>query len=219
MTLRWAALAAVAVGLSVLHFAAPSVQADDTPKPQPGIGVATFGSGCFWCTEKDFDAVPGVLSTTSGYMGGTTKNPTYKQVGTGATGHAEVLQITFDTAKVSYALLLEHYWKTTDVTDSGGQFCDRGSPYRPVVFAHGEEQLKLAQAGKAAIEASGKLNAPVVVELRAAAEFTRAEDYHQDFYKKDPVRYLSYRAGCGRDARLDRLWGKDRLDHLKPKTN
>ncbi len=194
-------------------------RADDTPAAKPGIGVATFGSGCFWCTEKDFDQVPGVLTTISGYMGGKTANPTYEQVSGGRSGNVEVLQVTFDTSKVSYDTLLHHYWRTTDVVDSGGQFCDRGNQYRPAIFAHGEDQLKLALAGKAAIDASGKLGKPIAVEIAPAQAFTAAETYHQDFYKKDPLRYTSYRQGCGREARLDKLWGADRLDHLKPKTN
>ncbi len=211
-------LAAAAIALAALVGLASAPRADDTPQAKDGVGVATFGSGCFWCTEVDFDKVPGVLTTVSGYMGGKTKKPTYEQVGSGRTGHAEVLQVTFDTTKVSYALLLEHFWKTTDVVDGGGQFCDRGSQYRPVIFTHDATQLELARAGKAAIDAAGKLGKPVAVEIAPAVEFTAAEDYHQNFYKKDPGRYFSYRAGCGRDARLDRLWGKDRLSHLGPKT-
>lgn len=193
------------------------VHADDTPAPKDGIGIATFGSGCFWCTESDFDKLPGVLTTVSGYMGGSTKKPTYEDVGSGRTGHAEVLQITYDSTKLSYADVLEHFWKTTDVTDAGGQFCDRGSQYRPVIFTHDAEQERLAKAGRAAIDQSGKLPKPVAVEIAPKAEFTRAETYHQDFYRKDPGRYFSYRAGCGRDAKLDRLWGKDRLNHLGTK--
>lgn len=208
--------AAIAIAALIGFSAAP--RADDTPPAKDGVGVATFGSGCFWCTEVDFDKVPGVLTTISGYMGGKTKNPTYEQVGTGRTGHIEVLQVTYDTKKVNYALLLEHFWKTADVTDGGGQFCDRGNQYRPVVFTHDDDQMKQAAAGKEAIEKSGKLKKPVAVLIAPRAEFTAAEDYHQNFYKKDPGRYFSYRAGCGRDATLDRLWGKDRLGHLGPKT-
>lgn len=211
-------LAAAAIALAALVGLASAPRADDTPPPKDGIGVATFGSGCFWCTESDFDKVPGVLTTISGYMGGTTKRPTYEQIGTGRTGHAEVLQVTYDLKKVSYAQLLEHFWKTTDVTDGGGQFCDRGSQYRPVIFTHDDEQLRLATEGKEALDKSGKLGRPVAVQIAPRAEFTRAEEYHQDFYKKDPGRYYGYRAGCGREARLDRLWGKDRLSHLGPKT-
>lgn len=184
--------------------------ADDTPAPKAGIGVATFGSGCFWCTESDFDKVPGVLTTISGYMGGKTAKPTYEEVGSGKTGHAEVLQVTYDKSKVTYQQLLDYFWKTTDVVDGGGQFCDRGSQYRPVIFAHDDEQLKLATDGKAALDRSGKLSKPVAVEIRLAGAFTRAEEYHQDFYKKDPGRYYSYRSGCGRERRLEELWGKAR---------
>lgn len=209
---------AAAIALAALVGLSASPRADDTPQAKEGVGVATFGSGCFWCTEADFDKLPGVLSTTSGYMGGKTKNPTYEQVGTGRTGHVEVLQVTYDTKKLDYATLLDLYWKTTDVTDGGGQFCDRGNQYRPVIFTHDSEQAKLAAAGKDSIAKSGKLQKPVAVTIAPSAEFTAAEDYHQDFYKKDPKRYYSYRAACGRDATLDRLWGKDRLSHLGPKT-
>jgi peptide-methionine (S)-S-oxide reductase len=210
--------ATLLVAAAAVQLLTTPIQADDTPPPKPGVGVATFGSGCFWCTESDFDKVPGVLSTTSGYMGGTSPNPTYEQVSRGGTGHTEVLQVTYDTSKVSYGLLLEHFWKTTDVVDGGGQFCDRGHHYRPVIFTHDAEQARLAAEGKAALDASGKLAAPVAVEIAPAMAFGRAEAYHQDFYKTNPLRYLTYRAGCGRDARLDRLWGPGRLDHLKPKT-
>jgi len=201
-----------------LALGAVWARADDTPAPQPNVGVATFGSGCFWCSETDFDKVPGVLSTISGYMGGRTKNPTYHEVSGGQTGHVEVLQVTYDTTKVNYGELLHHYWRTTDVVDGGGQFCDRGNQYRPVIFTHDAEQKRLASEGKAAIDQSGKLGKPVAVEIAAASTFTRAEEYHQDFYRKSPVHYFGYRAACGRDARLDALWGKDRLSHLGPKT-
>ena len=210
-------LAATAIAVAALLGLVTAGHADDTPPAKPDVGVATFGSGCFWCTESDFDKLPGVLSTISGYMGGTTPRPTYEQVGSGRSGHIEVLQVTFDTRKVSYRQLLEHYWKTTDVTDGGGQFCDRGPQYRPVIFTHDAEQEKLARSGKEAIEKGGRLGKPVAVEIRPKSDFTRAEDYHQDFYRKDPGRYYSYRAGCGRDARLDQLWGKDRLSHLATK--
>ncbi len=218
LSLVLAVAAAGALSLAMAPDSAP--RADDTPAAKPGIGVATLGSGCFWCTEKDFDALPGILSTVSGYMGGpSTSNATYEQVSTGRTGHVEVLQVTFDTNKVSYEQVLHHFWRTTDVVDGGGQFCDRGNQYRPAIFAHGADQLKLAQDGKAALDATGKLGKPIAVEIREASTFIKAEDYHKDFYTKDPGRYFSYRAGCRRDARLDALWGKDRLEHLKPKTN
>lgn len=210
-------LAAASFALAAL-FGLATARADDTPPAMPGIGTATFGSGCFWCTEADFDKLPGVLTTTSGYMGGLTRNPTYDEVSRGRSGHAEVLQVTFDTKRLSYAQLLEHYWKTTDVVDGGGQFCDRGNQYRPVIFAHDDEQLRLAEAGKAALDKSGQLPKPVAVQIARKADFTRAEAEHQDFHQKNPRHYAAYRAGCRRDARLDRLWGKDRLGHLTAKT-
>ncbi len=170
--------------------------------------VATFGAGCFWCTESDFDKVDGVLKTISGYMGGKTKSPTYKQVSTGRTGHAEVVQITYDPKRVSYKKLLDHYWRTTDVLDGGGQFCDRGSQYRPVIFTHTAEQKKLAEAGKAALKKSGRFKRPIAVEIVDASMFTAAERYHQNYYKKQPLKYKYYRWGCGRDQKLEKLWGK-----------
>ena len=171
--------------------------------------VATFGGGCFWCVESDFDKVPGVLKTISGYMGGDTKNPTYEQVSSGRSGHIEVVQVTFDPAKISYEKLLHVFWRTIDPVDAGGQFCDRGSQYRTAVFTHSDEQARLAQASKSAIDASKKLPKPIATEILAAGAFTAAEDYHQDFYKKSPFRYTTYRAGCGRDARVKELWGAE----------
>lgn len=171
--------------------------------------VATFGSGCFWCTESDFDKVPGVVSTVSGYTGGTTANPTYEAVSSGRTGHVEVVQVTFDPAKVTYKQLLDVYWRNVDPFDANGQFCDKGSHYRPVIFTHSAEQKKLAEESKAkaAADLSQKFKFPVVVSIEDAKQFTPAEDYHQDFYKKNPTRYSLYRTGCGRDARLKQIWG------------
>ncbi len=174
-----------------------------------GAAVATFGSGCFWCTESDFDKVPGVLSTTSGYMGGTLPNPSYEMVTTGKTGHVEVVQVAYDPAKVSFQQLLEVYWRNVDPFDARGQFCDKGSHYRPVIFAHGAEQKMLAEESKVAKakELSARFKFPVVVSIEAAMPFTAAEAYHQDFYKKNPAHYTRYRIGCGRDARLKQIWG------------
>lgn len=171
--------------------------------------VATFGSGCFWCTESDFDKVPGVVSTVSGYTGGTTANPTYEAVSSGRTGHVEVVQVTFDPAKVTYKQLLDVYWRNVDPFDANGQFCDKGSHYRPVIFTHSAEQKQLAEESKAkaAADLSQKFKFPVVVSIEDAKQFTPAEDYHQDFYKKNPTRYSLYRTGCGRDARLKQIWG------------
>jgi peptide-methionine (S)-S-oxide reductase len=185
-----------------------TAQGPGAAPPPAGMEVATFASGCFWCTESDFDKVVGVTATVSGYMGGHTKNPTYQTISTGKTGHAEVLQVTYDPKQVTYRQLLDTFWKNVDPLDKDGQFCDRGSQYRPGIFFHSEEQRKLAAESKASIEASKRFSQPIVVEITAASEFTRAEEYHQDYYKKEPIRYGIYRYGCGRDARLEALWGK-----------
>ena len=169
---------------------------------------ATFAGGCFWCVEADFDKVPGVISTTSGYTGGTVANPNYEQVSAKHTGHAEAVEIVFDPAKVSYAQLVEHFWRTIDPTTKDRQFCDAGSPYRTAIFAHDAAQLKTAQTSRAALEKSKPFKEPIVTEVLTAGPFYAAEDYHQDYYKKNPVRYKYYRNGCGRDARLEQLWGK-----------
>lgn len=176
--------------------------------PGPGESVATFGAGCFWCVQKDFDDVPGVLRTTTGYMGGMTLNPTYDDVSGGRTGHAEVVQVVYDPAKVSYEQLLTHYWRHTDVLDGRGQFCDRGSAYRPVIFTHDEEQHRLAREGKEALDKSGRFLRPIAVQVVRASTFTPAEPEHQKYYERNPRRYALYRWGCGRDTRLQQLWGR-----------
>lgn len=197
---------AVCLALCFAVMAAP-LSATDTKSAK--TAVATFASGCFWCTESDFDKVPGVLKTISGYMGGHVENPTYKQVSRGGTGHAEVLQVTYDPTKVTYQKLLDHYWHNVDPYSKDGQFCDRGDQYRPAIFVHTPEQRKLAEASKAALIASGKLKeGPIVVEITDASTFTAAEGYHQNFYKKNPIHYWRYRIGCGRDRRLEEIWGK-----------
>jgi peptide methionine sulfoxide reductase msrA/msrB len=179
------------------------------PGPPPKLLHATFAGGCFWCMEAPFDAVPGVYSTTSGYAGGQQKNPTYEQVGSGTTGHAESLQVGYDPTRVSYEQLLEVYWHNVDPTDAGGQFCDRGNQYRSAIFYENEAQKQAALASKRALEDSKRLPGPVVTQVVPLGTFYPAEEYHQDFYKKNPVRYHTYRAGCGRDRRLGQLWGKD----------
>jgi peptide-methionine (S)-S-oxide reductase len=168
---------------------------------------ATFAGGCFWCVESDFDKVPGVVSTTSGYTGGKLANPSYEQVSSKLTGHAEAVEIVYDPAKVSYEQLLQHYWHNIDPTVKDQQFCDHGSPYRTVIFAHDAAQLKAAEASRAALEKSKPFKEPIVTEIVMAGPFYPAEDYHQDYYKKNPVRYQFYRTSCGRDARLKQLWG------------
>ena len=181
----------------------------------PGAAVATsgtekavFAGGCFWCVESDFDKVPGVISTTSGYTGGNVPNPTYEQVSGHHTGHAEAVQIVFDPAQVSYPQLLEKFWRSIDPTTKDAQFCDRGSPYRSAIFTHDAAQARAAQASLAALEKSKPFSAPVVTQIEVAGPFYKAEDYHQDYYKKNPIRYKYYRTRCGRDQRLEQLWGK-----------
>ena len=170
---------------------------------------ATFAGGCFWCVEADFDKVPGVISTTSGYIGGSVANPTYEQVSAKTTGHAEAVEIVFDPAKVSYEQLLEKFWRTIDPTTKDRQFCDAGSPYRTAIFTHNAAQAAAAQASLAALEKSKPFKEPIVTQIVPAGPFYVAEDYHQDYYKKNPVRYSYYRTSCGRDARLEQLWGKN----------
>jgi peptide-methionine (S)-S-oxide reductase len=168
---------------------------------------ATFAGGCFWCVESDFDKVPGVLSTTSGYTGGTVANPTYEQVTGKRTGHAEAVEIVYDPAKVSFEKLLDIYWRSIDPTTKDRQFCDAGPPYRTAIFAHDDAQLKSALASRDALARTKPFPEPIVTEIVRAAAFYPAEDYHQDYYKKNPIRYQYYRNGCGRDARLKQLWG------------
>lgn len=202
----------LATALGAIVFAAIAVAQTETPQAELDrkLEVATFASGCFWCTEADFDKVKGVVETTSGYMGGATPNPTYEQVLTGTTGHAEVLQLKYDPSEVTYEDLLDVYWRNVDPLDGRGQFCDRGSQYRPAIFYHTDEQKRLAEDSKAVLEKSGRFDQPIAVEITAASAFTPAEDYHQDFYLRNPVRYTFYRIGCGRDARLEALWGKSK---------
>jgi peptide-methionine (S)-S-oxide reductase len=174
---------------------------------QTATAKATFAGGCFWCVEADFDKVPGVISTTSGYTGGRLANPTYEQVAAKLTGHAEAVEIVYDPARVSYEQLLQHFWRNIDPTTKDRQFCDVGSPYRTAIFAHGEAQMKAALASRAALEKTKPFKEPLVTEIVAAGPFYAAEDGHQDYYRKNPLRYKFYRTNCGRDARLKQLWG------------
>ena len=166
--------------------------------------TAIFAGGCFWCTEADFEKVPGVKAAVSGYTGGTTANPNYKQVSAGGTGHYEAVKISYDPARISYERLADYYFRTVDPVDAGGQFCDRGASYRTAIFALGEAQRKAAEAAKAA--AAKALGQPIVTPVLSAAAFYPAEDYHQDYYKKNSLKYDFYRSRCGRDARLKELW-------------
>jgi peptide-methionine (S)-S-oxide reductase len=168
---------------------------------------ATFAGGCFWCVEADFDKVAGVISTTSGYIGGTVANPSYAQVSANTTGHAEAVEVVYDPAKVSYEQLLEKFWHSIDPTTQDRQFCDVGNPYRTAIFTHGPLQAAAALASKAALEKSKPFKEPIVTTIAPAGPFYPAEVYHQDYYSKNPVRYTYYRYSCGRDARLKQLWG------------
>ena len=208
MKRRWALGTVAALVLTVGAAMSQNTPAPAAPAAAAGTTAkATFAGGCFWCTEADFDKVPGVLATTSGYIGGTVANPTYQQVSSDRTGHAEAVEVIYDPAKVSYEQLLQKYWLSIDPTTKDRQFCDGGSPYRTVIFTHGPEQAAAALASKLALEKSKPFKAPIVTLIEAAGPFYPAEDYHQDYYKKNPLRYNYYRKSCGRDARLAELWG------------
>ena len=176
-------------------------------RTEPVVSVATFAGGCFWCTEADFDKIPGVISTTSGYIGGTVINPTYEQVSAGKTGHVEAVQVRFDPAKTNFAKLLAAYWPTIDPLTPNRQFCDSGPQYRSVIFYHNADQRQQAETSRAALVSSERFTQPIVTELLPATEFYPAEEYHQDFHTKNPIRYKYYRYTCGRDARLKQIWG------------
>ncbi|KPK08888.1 MAG: hypothetical protein AMJ64_02020 [Betaproteobacteria bacterium SG8_39] len=169
---------------------------------------ATFAAGCFWCLEEAMDKVPGVLTTTSGYIGGTTKNPSYEQVSSGRSGHAEAVEVVYDPSKVSYETLLDAFWKNHDPTVTNRQFCDVGSQYRPAIFYHDAEQKRLAEASKAKVIQTKTFPQAVHTPIEQAGTFWPAEDYHQDYYRKNPARYKYYVTGCGRYRRLEQLWGK-----------
>jgi peptide-methionine (S)-S-oxide reductase len=182
----------------------------DTPAPNPagaGLAKATFAGGCFWCMEPAFDSLPGVVSVTSGYSGGTKKDPTYDEVSAGGTGHAESVQVAYDPSKISYEKLLDAFWHNVDPLSANGQFCDRGNQYRSVIFYGNETEHRLAEESKKKVEQ--RLRATVVTQIVPAGPFYPAEEYHQHFYKKNPLRYHEYRNGCGRDRRLKELWGAE----------
>jgi peptide-methionine (S)-S-oxide reductase len=187
-----------------LVLAAPSWGADPTPGA-PKLEKATFAGGCFWCMEPPFEKLKGVVSVTAGYTGGHEKNPTYGEVSAGGTGHAESVQIVFDPSVISYAELLEVYWHNVDPLTPNAQFCDHGNQYRTAIFYHDETQKRLAEASKEAL--AKRFDEPIVTEIVPASEFYPAEEYHQDYYKKNPIRYKFYRYNCGRDKRLEELWG------------
>ena len=195
--------------VAVLALAAPGLSAAQA-QPRPGGKAASaravFAGGCFWCVEEAFDKVPGVISTTSGYIGGHVKNPTYEQVSTGQTGHAEAVLVEYDPVKTSYEKLVEIFWRNIDPTQRDAQFCDHGSQYRSAIFYQDDEQKRIADASRAALQKSKPFRGEIVTEITKATEFYPAEAYHQDFHLKNPVRYKFYKTGCGREARLQQLW-------------
>jgi len=199
-------IAAPAAGLFIA-IAMIAATAGRAASPASGKAHATFAGGCFWCMEGPFDRLPGVISTTSGYTGGSVKRPSYEQVSSGTTGHAEAVDVVYDPSKVTYEQLLDVFWHNVDPLDRGGQFCDRGSQYRTAIFYHDAEQQRLAEQSKEALDASGKLKKKIVTEIVPAGEFYAAEDYHQAYYIRNPIRYKYYRFNCGRDDRLKDLWG------------
>jgi methionine-S-sulfoxide reductase len=196
------------VTLALLAGVAAAAAQTPPAAPEATTAVATFAGGCFWCVEEAFEKVPGVLSAVSGYTGGTVPNPTYEQVSKEATGHAEAVRVTYDPAKVSYEQLVDWFWRNIDPSQAGGQFCDHGSSYRSAIFFHDEAQRKVAEDTKRALAASGRIKQAIVTEIVAAGAFYEAEDYHQDYYKKNPNRYRFYKFNCGRVQRLEEIWGK-----------
>src|SRR2546430_16575569 len=191
-TMKW-----IVLGLALLAGGAQAQREEN----------AIFAAGCFWCTEEAFEKVPGVVAAVSGYTGGTVKNPSYEQVSAGRTGHTEAVEVTYDPAKVSYEKLLDTFWLNHDPTVKDRQFCDAGSQYRPEIFYHSEEQKRLAEASRAKWEKAKPFRQPILTPITAASEFWPAEDYHQDYYKENPVQYRFYVTGCGRYSRLDQLRG------------
>ncbi len=175
--------------------------------------TAIFAGGCFWCEETAFEGLPGVLSVVSGYTGGQKKNPTYEEVSSGGTGHAESVEVTYDPSKTSYEKLLDVFWRNVDPFQKNGQFCDHGNQYRSAIFYQGDAQRQAAEESKRKLEADPKFNGRIATQIVAASTFYPAEEYHQDFYKKNPVRYHEYRMGCGRDARLKEIWGEPAGGH------
>ena len=208
---RWRSLSIVTLGacalLALLLLRPGASLAQQQATAPADAAVATFAGGCFWCMEPPYDKIEGVFSTTSGYMGGELEDPSYEQVSRGGTGHAEVVQVAYDPEVVDYATLLDVFWKNIDPLTADRQFCDAGSQYRSAIFVHDERQRELAEASKRELAESGRLDGPIVTEINAADTFWPAEEYHQNYYEKNPIRYRFYRASCGRDNRLEEVWG------------
>ena len=199
-----------AVGLALAAVLDPTGHdpAQTQPVPHGDTARAIFAGGCFWCVEEAFDEVTGVVSTTSGYTGGGTRDPSYEEVSAGGTGHAEAVLVVYDPAVTTYATLLDVFWHNIDPTDGGGQFCDRGDSYRSAIFTSDDEQRRLANDSKRALEESGRFDRPIATEIVPAGRFYEAETYHQDYYEKNPVRYKLYKWNCRRAQRLEQIWGE-----------
>jgi len=205
----WRSRWAVTYGLAFIALLTGHMAMADQPAAGPAsLAKAYFAGGCFWCMEEAFEKVDGVLEVVSGYMGGTVKSPTYEEVSAGKTGHAESVEVRYDPVKVSYTQLLEAFWRNVDPVTPDAQFCDHGNQYRAAIFYQGEAEKRAAEESRQAIEQSKRFSTPIVTQLTAASDFYPAEEYHQDFYKKNPVRYNFYKLGCGRAQRLETLWGK-----------
>ena len=200
--LRFCAPALMALLVEMLPGSASAADAGSSQ-----LSKATFAGGCFWCMESPFESLDGVVSVTVGYTGGTKVNPTYEEVSAGGTGHAESVEIAYDPSKISYQKLLDIFWHNIDPLTKDAQFCDHGHQYRSAIFFHDPAQRKLAEESKAALEASGRFKQPIVTEITPASTFYRAEEYHQHYHQKNPLRYRLYRFSCGRDQRLRQLWG------------
>ncbi|MEK7237679.1 MAG: peptide-methionine (S)-S-oxide reductase MsrA [Nitrospirota bacterium] len=194
--------------VAILFIGAWNIQSTGQAAADTTHGKAYFAGGCFWCMEEAFEKVEGVLSATSGYMGGTVANPGYEEVSAGRTGHAESVEVVYDPAKVSYQKLLDAFWHNVDPITPNAQFCDHGSQYRSAIFFQTDEEKREADISKQAIEQSRRFKEPIVTQIVMASQFYPAEEYHQDFYKKNPVRYKFYKYNCGRAQRLEELWGK-----------
>jgi peptide-methionine (S)-S-oxide reductase len=194
--------------LTILLIGGWSAQSTDQAAADSTPGKAYFAGGCFWCMEEVFEKVDGVLSATSGYMGGTVSNPTYEEVSAGRTGHAESVEVVYDPAKVSYQKLLDAFWRNVDPITPNAQFCDHGNQYRSAIFFQTDEEKRASDSSKQTIEQSKRFKEPIVTQIVMASRFFPAEEYHQDFYKKNPVRYKFYKYNCGRAQRLEELWGK-----------
>ena len=215
MKRRWITLILCILSFA-LSFTAPACAADESTNQaemtrtpaQTDTATAVFAGGCFWCMEKPFDELPGVLSTTAGYTGGTVANPSYEQVSNGGTGHVEAVEVTYDPSQVSYDQLLEVFWRNVDPVDDRGQFCDKGSQYRSAIFYQNEQQATAARSSKQTLANSEKFNQEIATEITPASAFYAAEDYHQNYYQTHPVRYKVYRFACGRDQRLEAIWGR-----------